>query len=89
MSWPVTKAKAKFSGLLTAVQEEGPQLIHRRGEEFILSTRKEMEKRFEEARTGKRRRFISAFEALRPPFDERYEFTMKRGKNGTRWVEFE
>ena len=66
-SWQAAKAKAQFSGLLDEAEANGPQLIRRRKQRFIVTTETEMRRRFEEARDGKRRNFISAWEALRPP----------------------
>ncbi len=88
MSLAATKAKAKFSGLLTAAGSEGTQLIRRRNQVFVLTTREEIEKRLQEARKGKRKSFISAWEALRPPFDERFDVKMRRTRSGMRWVDF-
>ena len=88
MAWAATKAKAKFSGLLTAASTEGPQLIRRRNEVYVVTTEQEIEKRLQEARQGKRKKFISAWDALRPPFDERYDVKMRRTKSGLRWPDF-
>jgi len=35
-SWPVQDAKSRFSELLTACLNEGPQLVTRRGEETAI-----------------------------------------------------
>ena len=84
--WRATNAKAKFSGLLDAAESEGPQLIHRRKQTFVVTTEKEIERRLAEAKNGKRGKFISAWDALRPSFDERYddvEFPRLGGKMRT------
>ena len=88
MAWAATKAKSKFSGLLTAASTEGPQVIRRRKEVYVLTTEAEIEKRFQEARRGKRKSFISVYEALRPPFDERFDLKIRRTRSGLRWVDF-
>lgn len=49
-----TNAKAKFSCLLNAAESEGPQLIHRRTQTFVVTTEVEIEHRLEEAKKGKR-----------------------------------
>ena len=87
-SWGAAKAKAQFSGLLTAAEVEGPQLIRRRNQTYVVTTEAEIEKRLEEAKTGKRERFISAWDALRPPFDERFDVELRRDEHGNRWVDF-
>ena len=63
--WRATNAKAKFSALLSAAETEGPQLIHRRTQTFIVTTKEEMEMRFAEGKKGKRKKFVSAWDALR------------------------
>ena len=72
-SWMATKAKARFSELLTAAETEGPQLIRRRNQTYVVTTQEEMEKRMQEGREGKRANFISAWEALTPSFAERFD----------------
>ena len=64
--WGAASAKAKFSGLLDAAENEGPQLVRRRKQTFIVTTQVEIERRLAEAKAGKRTNFISAWEALRP-----------------------
>jgi prevent-host-death family protein len=86
--WQATNAKAKFSGLLDAAESEGPQLIHRRAQTFVVTTEVEIERRLEEAKNGKRQKFISAWDALRPSFDQRYDIDFPRLKSKARWVDF-
>ena len=86
--WQATNAKAKFSGLLDAAEKEGPQLIRRRAQTFVVTTEVEIERRLEEAKKGKRQKFISAWDALRPSFDERYDVDFPRLKSKARWVDF-
>jgi len=88
MAWGATKAKAQFSGLLTAAESEGPQVIRRRGQVYVLTTQEEIDKRIQEARHGKRKSFLNALEALRPPLDQRYDVKVRRLKNGMRYVDF-
>jgi len=40
-SWGVAQAKAKFSEVLDKAKTEGPQLVRRRSEEFVLMTLEE------------------------------------------------
>lgn len=87
--WQATNAKAKFSGLLDAAENEGPQLIHRRKQTFVVTTEAEIERRLSEAREGKRKKFISAWDALRPSFDRRYDIDFPRSKSKSRWVSFD
>jgi hypothetical protein len=87
--WRATNAKAKFSGLLDAAENEGPQLIHRRKQTFVVTTEVEIERRLSEAREGKRTKFISAWDALQPSFDQRYDVDFPRVKSRLRWVNFE
>jgi hypothetical protein len=86
-SWRATNAKAKFSGLLDAAESEGPQLIHRRKQTFVVTTEAEIERRLADAREGKREKFISAWNALRPSFDERFDVDFPRIKGGIRSVD--
>jgi prevent-host-death family protein len=85
--WQATNAKAKFSGLLDAAESEGPQLIHRRKQTFVVTTEAEIERRMALAREGKRKKFISAWDALRPSFDRRYDVEFTRIKGGVRPVD--
>lgn len=87
--WQATNAKAKFSGLLDAAEHEGPQIIHRRKQTFVVTTEVEIERRLSEAREGKRKKFISAWDALRPSFDRRYDVDFPRLKSKPRWVNFD
>jgi len=86
-SWGATNAKAKFSGLLDAAESEGPQLIHRRTQTFVVTTEAEIERRLADAREGKREKFISAWDALRPSFDQRFDVDFPRIKGGIRPVD--
>jgi hypothetical protein len=86
--WQATNAKAKFSGLLDAAASEGPQLIHRRKQTFVVTTEEEIERRLAEASKGKRKKFISAWDALRPSFDQRFDVDFPRLRGKTRVVKF-
>ena len=71
MAWRAANAKAKFSELLDTAASEGPQLIRRRKDVFVVTTEAEIEKRLAEARAGRRKKFISIWEALSIPPDDR------------------
>jgi hypothetical protein len=86
--WQATNAKAKFSGLLDAAASEGPQLIHRRKQTFVVTTEEEIERRLTEACEGKRKKFISAWDALRPSFDQRIDVDFPRIRSKPRVVKF-
>ena len=77
-SWQATDAKARFSALLDAAATEGPQLVRRRKVKYVVTTEEEIEKRLAEAREGKRKVFISAWDALRPPFQDRFDVDFPR-----------
>jgi hypothetical protein len=86
--WQATNAKAKFSGLLDAAASEGPQLIHRRKQTFVVTTEEEIERRLAEASKGKRKKFISAWDALRPSFNQRFDVDFPRLRSKPRVVKF-
>jgi hypothetical protein len=65
-SWQAANAKAKFSELLDTAETEGPQLVRRRKQTFVVTTEAEIQKRIAEARAGNRDKFISAWDAMRP-----------------------
>jgi prevent-host-death family protein len=44
-TWGATEAKAKFSAVLNKARKEGPQIVRRRDEEYIVSTRIEFQSR--------------------------------------------
>jgi prevent-host-death family protein len=88
-NWGATNAKAKFSALLDAAEKEGPQLIRRRKHTFVVTTEEEFERRVAEAREGKPKKFISAWDALRPSFDERYDVEFPRVDLEVRPVDFD
>ncbi len=47
--WAVAEAKAKFSEVLDRAEREGPQVVRRRGKEFVLVTLPEYERRVSSA----------------------------------------
>ena len=86
-SWGATKAKAQFSAVLDRAETEGPQLVTRRKQEFYVLTKEQWSQRpgvVEEVTKS----FVSAWDALQPSFDERYEVDFPRVKGKSRWVDF-
>lgn len=85
-SWGATEAKAKFSAVLDKAETEGPQLVRRRKREFYVLTKEQlMERSKASADSGKS--FVSAWDALRPSFDDRYNVEFPRVKGKTRRVD--
>ncbi len=66
-SWRAAEAKAKFSKMLDQAENAGPQLVRRRKQVFVITTEAEIERRLAQAKAGKRKKFISAWEALGAP----------------------
>ncbi len=87
MTWAATEAKAKFSEVLDRATTSGPQFVTRRKREFVVLTKEEFTRRrkSEAAEPGKAP--VSAWEALRPSFDERYEIEFTRAKGKARTVD--
>lgn len=44
-TWGATEAKAKFSAVLNKAKKEGPQVVRRRDEEYIIATRVQFQNR--------------------------------------------
>ena len=79
--WGAAEAKAKFSAVLDKAEKEGPQLVRRRQREFYVMTREQMDERKAEVKQGP---FVSAWDAQRPSFEERYDMSIFRGPEGRR-----
>lgn len=85
-SWGATQAKAKFSAVLDKAETEGPQLVRRRKREFYVLTKEQLAER---GRTPvEEKPFVSAWDALRPPADLRFDFDLPRAKGKARAVKF-
>jgi hypothetical protein len=67
MSWTLGDARTKFASLLDTAFAEGPQLIRRGKQSFVLVTEEELERRFAEGRDRKCGKFLSAWDKLRVP----------------------
>ncbi len=86
MAWAATQAKAKFSEVLDKAETSGPQLVKRRKREFLVITTEDYAKRTVAKVTEKP--FVSAWDAMKPSFDARYDFDIPRSKSKARWVRF-
>ncbi len=81
--WGATEAKAKFSAVLDKAETEGPQLVQRRKKTFVLLTEEELEERTKsKGMVAMKAPAQSAWDALRPSAELRfdYEFPRVRGK---------
>jgi hypothetical protein len=83
--WGVAQAKAQFSAVLDKAETEGPQLVKRRKREFYIVTKEQLA---ETKAVVSDKPFISAWDALRPSFNERYDVDFPRLKGKTRKVDF-
>ena len=84
-SWGVAQAKAQFSAVLDKVEIEGPQLVKRRKREFYIVTKEQLA---ETKGVIETKPFVSAWDALRPSFNDRYDVEFPRLKGKTRKVDF-
>lgn len=88
-TWAAAIAKAEFEAVMDGAHAEGPQLVSRDGEDFIVLTRAE----WEASETAMQQASASeknAWERLRcapQPGDPELELT--RAKDDARWVNFE
>jgi hypothetical protein len=67
MSWSSGDARTKFASLLNTAEAEGPQLIRRGKQSFVLVTEEELERRFAEGKDRKCGKFLSAGDMLQLP----------------------
>ncbi len=86
-TWRATEAKAQFSAVLDKAETEGPQLVTRRKREFYILTKEQLAKH-QEPLDERAKPFVSAWDALQPSFDERYDVDFPRLKAKPRWVDF-
>jgi len=84
-AWAATQAKAKFSEVLDKAETEGPQIVRRRKQEFVLMTREEHDAA-QAVKKGVAEPFMSAWEALQPSFKERYDVVFPRLKSKPRKI---
>jgi hypothetical protein len=81
-TWGVAKAKAQFSAVLDLAETEGPQLVKRRNQEFLVLTKEQFAERARAAPSEKP--FVSGWDALRPPEDMRFDYDFPRLKSKAR-----
>jgi prevent-host-death family protein len=86
-NWRVAEAKAKFSEVLDRAEHEGPQVIQRKSRQFFILTREQLESHTHAPTEPKP--FISAWDALRPSFEDRYDVDFPRATGTTRPVDFD
>ena len=86
MAWAATNAKAKFSEVLDKAESDGPQIVQRRKREFVLMTREQHEALLTSKRSNPKS-FVSAWDALKPSFAERYDVDFTRVKSRPRKVD--
>jgi Antitoxin Phd_YefM, type II toxin-antitoxin system len=82
--WGVSQAKAQFSAVLDKAETEGPQLVKRRKREFYIVTKEQLA---ETKAAVSDKPFVSAWDALRPSFSDRYDVEFPRLKGKTRKVD--
>jgi prevent-host-death family protein len=86
--WRVAEAKAKFSEMLDRTEHEGPQIVRRKTREFYILTREQLESHTH-ATPLQPKTFISAWDALRPSFEDRYDIDFPRATGAARVVDFD
>ncbi len=77
----MAKAQAQFSAVLDKAETEWPQLVRRRKQEVLVMPREQLAARVHPPASEKP--FVSAWDALRPSFEERFDvdFPRLRGKS--------
>jgi hypothetical protein len=87
-NWGATQAKAKFSEVLDQAETLGPQRIQRRKERFILLTEDQYLQHNQPVTTSGKP-FVSAWDALKPSFDERFDVDFPRVRGKLRKIDLE
>jgi hypothetical protein len=87
-NWRVAEAKAKFSEMLDRTEHEGPQVVRRKTREFYILTREQLESQTRAA-PAEPKPFVSAWDALRPSFEDRYDIGFPRATGKARAVDFD
>jgi Antitoxin Phd_YefM, type II toxin-antitoxin system len=92
-TWGATEAKARFSAVLNKAKKEGPQVVRRRDEEYIISTKVQFQNRMmaavdadvdEDGKTSGQR----LWERLRCPPSDGIDVEFERSNWTMRKVEF-
>lgn len=86
MTWAATEAKAKFSEVLDKAQAEGPQLVRRRKQKYLIMTSEQFEAAVQTKEEPKP--FVSAWEALRPSSGATFDVEFERLSGKARAAEF-
>ena len=86
MTWTATQARAKFGEVLDRAETSGPQVITRRGREFLILTKEDFEKRTAAITADKP--FVSGWKALAPSSGATFEIDFPRSKSRPRAVKF-
>jgi prevent-host-death family protein len=87
-NWRVAEAKAKFSEVLDRAEHEGPQVIQRKSRQFYILTREQLQSHTS-AQPQQPKPFVSAWDALRPSFEDRYDIDFPRATGTARAVDFD
>jgi prevent-host-death family protein len=87
-NWRVAEAKAKFSEVLDRAEHEGPQVVQRKSRQFYILTREQLESQTH-AVPVEPKPFVSAWDALRPSFEDRYDIDFPRATGKARAVDFD
>jgi prevent-host-death family protein len=89
-TWGVAQAKAQFSAVIEKAIREGPQAITKGGKDAVVIVSKREWRKLAESQnaTPNTTKFISAWDALKPSFDERYDIDFPRTEGTTRDVDF-
>jgi prevent-host-death family protein len=79
-TWTEDEAKAQFSEVLDKAESEGPQLVNRRKQEFLVMTKAQHTAQIQQS--AEEMPFVSAWDALRPSSGElfAYDFPSLRSK---------
>ncbi len=86
--WGVAEAETQFSAVLDKAESEGPQLVTRRGREFLVMAREGRADAEGDQATGFEKPFVSAWDALRPSSGELFDVDFPRSKSKARAARF-
>jgi len=87
-NWRVAEAKSKFSEVLDRAEHEGPQVVQRKSRQFYILTREQLESHTS-TQSRQPKHFVSAWDALRPSFEARYDIDFPRATGTARAVDFD
>ncbi|WP_263373276.1 type II toxin-antitoxin system prevent-host-death family antitoxin [Granulicella aggregans] len=75
-TWQAVDAEARFSALLDAAADEGPQVIRQKGRTFVITAKQDQQEEPVKAAESEPKKFVSAWEALRPSFEDRFDLEL-------------